>query len=208
MQPSHGHGDHTQYEGQAEATAGVGSHMFQAASQTSGRTTPRRQILTLEEPADRAASIAARNLSPLVSPSSIGMYSSCLTGASQLKSACAWLTQPLGSAQIPWSAYSSPRNEPRDHLDPLRVVVGNQTPQARWPRDGLGVTVVSGHPVGPIVRLYVHRSHGQESIVALYARVVLCELPDDGLDLYRLGRSRSEVHAEMLAANGQHCQQR
>src|SRR5438128_2464994 len=107
MQPSHGHGDHTQYEGQAEATAGVGSQMFQAASQTSGRTTPRRQILTLEEPADRAASIAARNLSPLVSPSSIGMYSSCLPGASQLKSACAWLTQPLGSAQIPWSVYSS-----------------------------------------------------------------------------------------------------
>src|SRR6266487_1719388 len=102
MQPSHGHGDHTQYEGQAEATAGVGSHIFQAASQTSGRTTPRRQILTLEEPADRAASIAARNLSPLVSPSSIGMYSRCLPVA-----ACAWLTQPLGSAQIPWSVYSS-----------------------------------------------------------------------------------------------------
>src|SRR5438128_12278996 len=72
MQPSHGQGDQTQYDGQAEATAGAGSQMFQAASQTSGRTTPRRQILTRDEPADRAASIAARNLSPLVSPSSIG----------------------------------------------------------------------------------------------------------------------------------------
>ena len=73
MQPSQGHGDHTQYDGQADATAGAGSHMFQAASHTSGRTTPRRQMLTLDDPAERAASIAARNFSPLVSPSSIGM---------------------------------------------------------------------------------------------------------------------------------------
>src|SRR5439155_18665607 len=107
MHPSHGHGDHTQYDGHAEATTCAGSQMFQAASHTSGRTTPRLQILTLDEPAARAASIAAMNFSPLVSPSSIGMYSSARPGASQLRSARAWLTQPFGSAQIPWSVYTS-----------------------------------------------------------------------------------------------------
>ena len=54
----------------------------------------------------------------------------------------------------------------------------------------------------------VHGPHGQKSVIALYARIVLPELPDDRLDLYRPGRLRRQNNAEMLAAEGQHSKQR
>src|SRR5439155_18781979 len=102
---------------------------------------------------------------------------------------------------------SSLRDEHRNHLDPLRIVVGDQTPQACWPRDCFRVSIIGGHPVGPVVRLYMHRPDGQESIIALYAGIVLPELPDDSLDFYGIGWLRGQIHAEMLAACGQQSEQ-
>ena len=53
----------------------------------------------------------------------------------------------------------------------------------------------------------MHRPDGQESIIALYAGIVLPELPDDSLDFYGISGPRGQIHAELLAACGQESEQ-